>query len=527
MNPRTGRIGRRRRTLCQRCLLALDVCHGVVELAADPVRSRPVWPFRKGRAVQLDYVAKRVWHFSADRVAGSDADFFLPRVSGRNPVREKLLQQAQLGGYVHAGIEAMTQESTSSVRPRLAHWHQYLTYLHDMSRLHFNYSICHYPRTVNEIMAEAIPWTVGLLGTTTILSFTIGTLLGALRAAWPRAPGVCAFLMPPLWALHAIPFFLCGLILMYLLAFQLQWLPMFGGYTAGAFPALTLAFVGDVLPARDSASAVDHSRGHGRLGPDHARHDGHNPGRGHVTFAEAKGLKSRTVFLRYCVPQQRFCPRLRPWRWPWDRSSPARSWSKMIFPTPALARCYSMRFGKTPLPHPGYCLLGDCGARPGDLAARPALSLARSAYYLQEGVNARCIGTTVSAHAAHARSGTTRRVGGWTALYASQCVPGRRHLLLLALVLFVGIGHIVVDTSKSRALSVPALRPPSLPVPLWHGSARPRLTGHDGGRDAAHPADRLHCRVPGCWHGHYPGLCLSLLSGQDRYAHSELSSISA
>jgi hypothetical protein len=35
--------------------------------------------------------------------------------------------------------------------------------------------------------------------------------------------------------------------LMYLLAFQLQLLPMFGGYTAGAFPGLTLAFVSDVL----------------------------------------------------------------------------------------------------------------------------------------------------------------------------------------------------------------------------------------------------------------------------------------
>ena len=54
-------------------------------------------------------------------------------------------------------------------------------------------------------------------------------------------------LMLPLWALHAIPFFLCGLIRMYVLGFQLQWLPIFGGYTAGAFPALTLAFAGDVL----------------------------------------------------------------------------------------------------------------------------------------------------------------------------------------------------------------------------------------------------------------------------------------
>ncbi len=39
-------------------------------------------------------------------------------------------------------------------------------------------------------------------------------------------------------------------------------------------------------------------------------------------------------------------------------------------------------------------------------------------------------------------------------------------ILLSGLVLFVGIGHLVVDTSKSRALSAPALQPPSLKYPF-------------------------------------------------------------
>ena len=39
-------------------------------------------------------------------------------------------------------------------------------------------------------------------------------------------------------------------------------------------------------------------------------------------------------------------------------------------------------------------------------------------------------------------------------------------VLLLALALFVGIGHLVVDTSKSRPLSAPALRPPSVEHPF-------------------------------------------------------------
>jgi peptide/nickel transport system permease protein len=50
---------------------------------------------------------------------------------------------------------------------------------------------------------------------------------------------------------------------------------------------------------------------------------------------------------------------------------------------------------------------------------------------------------------------------------------GRRNLslvvgivLLLALVLFVGIGQVLVDTSKARPLSAPALQPPSLEYPF-------------------------------------------------------------
>ncbi len=107
--------------------------------------------------------------------------------------------------------------------------------------------------------------------------------------------------MPPLWALHAIPFFLCGLILIYILAFQLQWLPMFGGYTAGAFPALSLAFVGDVLTHAilPALSIILVATGGWALTMRSMMVT--TQGEDDVTFVEAKGLRSRTVFLRYCV----------------------------------------------------------------------------------------------------------------------------------------------------------------------------------------------------------------------------------
>ena len=196
--------------------------------------------------MQADYLAKRCGVFVLIVWLAATLNFFLPRLSGQDPVRATLLQQASLGGHVQAGLEAMVKEYERRFGLDRPLWVQYFAYLHDVSRFDFNYSISNYPRTVREILAEAIPWTVGLLGTTTLLSFVIGTLLGALLA-WPRAPRWMGLLMPPLWAFHAIPFFLCGLILMYLLAFQINLFPMFGGYSAGAFPALTVAFVGDVV----------------------------------------------------------------------------------------------------------------------------------------------------------------------------------------------------------------------------------------------------------------------------------------
>ena len=246
------------------------------------------------------YLVRRVGVFLLIAWLAATLNFFLPRLTGQDPVRVKLLQQAQLGGHVQAGIEEMVKEYDRRFGLDRPLWVQYLAFLRNAVRLDFNYSIANYPRTVNEMIAEALPWTVALLGTTTVVSFALGTFLGALLG-WPRAPRWMRWLMPPLWALHAIPFFLLGLILIYVFAFRFPVLPMFGGYSAGAFPALTLPFVVDlvrhaILPA---LSIVLVATGGWALSMRGMMVT--TQGEDYVTFAEAKGLRSLTIFLRYCV----------------------------------------------------------------------------------------------------------------------------------------------------------------------------------------------------------------------------------
>jgi peptide/nickel transport system permease protein len=250
--------------------------------------------------VPAGYLLRRLGVFVLIAWLAATLNFFLPRLTGQDPVRVKLLQQAQLGGHVQVGIEEMVKEYDRRFGLDRPLWEQYLTFLRNAARLDFNYSIANYPRTVNDMIAEALPWTVGLLGTTTVVSFALGTFLGALLG-WPRAPRWMRWLMPPLWALHAIPFFLLGLILIYTFAFRFPVLPMFGGYSAGAFPALTPAFVLDLvrhalLPA---LSIVLVATGGWALSMRGMMVT--TQGEDYVTFAEAKGLRSLTIFLRYCV----------------------------------------------------------------------------------------------------------------------------------------------------------------------------------------------------------------------------------
>jgi peptide/nickel transport system permease protein len=250
--------------------------------------------------VPAGYLLRRLGVFLLIAWLAATLNFFLPRLTGQDPVRVKLLQQAQLGGHVQAGIDEMVKEYDRRFGLDRPLWAQYLSFLRDAVRLNFNYSIANYPRTVSDMIAEALPWTVALLGTTTLVSFALGTFLGALLG-WPRAPRWMRWLMPPLWALHAIPFFLLGLILIYVFAFRFPVLPMFGGYSAGAFPALTPAFVLDlmrhaILPA---LSIVLVGTGGWALSMRGMMVT--TQGEDYVTFAEAKGLRSLTIFLRYCV----------------------------------------------------------------------------------------------------------------------------------------------------------------------------------------------------------------------------------
>jgi peptide/nickel transport system permease protein len=250
--------------------------------------------------MRLDYLLRRLGLFLVVVWVAATINFVLPRLSGGNAIRSQLLQQSAQGGYVQGNIDAMVAEFDKEFGLDKPLWEQYAVYLWNIVHLDFGFSMASYPTRVSTLMAQALPWTLALLGLSTAIAFSLGIFLGGLLA-WPKTPRfIVNVLLPPFLTLSAVPYYMLGLLLLWVFAFQFHFFPIFGAYSPGTIPDWSdPEFLKDVamhmvLPA---LSIVLSALGFWALGMRAmmvtVQHDDF------VQYAEAKGLKSRTVFFRY------------------------------------------------------------------------------------------------------------------------------------------------------------------------------------------------------------------------------------
>jgi peptide/nickel transport system permease protein len=251
-------------------------------------------------AVAGNYIFRRFIFFLFVVWLASTVIFILPRLSGQDPVKEKLLLEAQRGGHLQTGFEEMAKSYQTRLGLDQPLWIQYKNYMYDLLKFDLGPSITAFPRSVNEIIGDSIIWTVGLLGTVTLLSFILGTLAGALLG-WPRSPQFFKYFFTPLLTLSAIPYYLLALLLVYVFAFHLGWFPLFGGYKLGTIPNMSFDFIVQVLrhAILPALSIVLASVGFWALGMRGMMVT--NQGADFMVQAEAKGLRGARIFLRYVL----------------------------------------------------------------------------------------------------------------------------------------------------------------------------------------------------------------------------------
>ena len=160
------------------------------------------------------------------------------------------------------------------------------------------YSLAYFPQKVSAVVLRAVPWSLGLLLFSVLLAFTIGNLLGAL-AVWRRAHWLLQGLIYFFMTLSAMPFYLLALILLYLFAFHWPIFPIGGTFTVGSSREFGLATALDFLR---HATLPALSISLGLIGFWALSMRGVMAtimGEDFLVYARIKGLRERTIFLRY------------------------------------------------------------------------------------------------------------------------------------------------------------------------------------------------------------------------------------
>ena len=252
--------------------------------------------------MSVSYVVRRVGLFFVVLWCAATVNFVIPRLAPGNPIRSRVYLMATQGGYLAtpAAVTKMVDAYDKIFGLNKPILGQYVQYLWNTAHFNFGYSLAQYPAKVFPMIMRALPWTIGLLFVATLLGFSIGTLLGALMA-WTGSPKLLRYLVGPLLTLSSIPYYLLGLILVYLAAVSLKVLPLSGGYTLGTFPSFSFSFIVDVvrhaiLPA---CSIILSAIGFWAIGMRGMMIT--TEGEDYMTFAEAKGLPGRWIFYRYAL----------------------------------------------------------------------------------------------------------------------------------------------------------------------------------------------------------------------------------
>ena len=192
----------------------------------------------------MSYLLRKLGFYLVAFWVAVTVNFVIPRLMPGNPVDAMLTKLGQHGPVTPAtrhAIEALLGTDTHQSLPA-----QYGAYLHSLATGQLGVSVVYFPTPVGSIIGQTLPWTIGLIGLSTVLSFALGIGLGTL-AGWKRGSWLDNFI-PVTTMFQSVPYFWLALILLFLLGSTLSIFPLNGGYDVyNAVPGWNATFLRSVV----------------------------------------------------------------------------------------------------------------------------------------------------------------------------------------------------------------------------------------------------------------------------------------
>ncbi len=251
--------------------------------------------------MSIRYILRRLGIFFLIIWVASTINFLIPRLAPGDPMAAIIGQMEAQGAKVEnsAQIIALFRERFGLDDPLYL---QYFKYLGALAHLDLGYSIAYFPTKVTAIVANALPYTIGLLLVTTLITFTLGVFAGALLV-WHTTPRMARVVITFFMMLAPIPYYLLAIIFVSVLAFSLGLFPYSGLVSVGRIqkPGFDLGYIVDIIyhSTLPALSIIIAGVGGWTLGMRGMMVT--VLGEDYLTLAEAKGLRDRRIFFAYAM----------------------------------------------------------------------------------------------------------------------------------------------------------------------------------------------------------------------------------
>jgi peptide/nickel transport system permease protein len=249
--------------------------------------------------ITLGYLLRRIGIFFLTIWIAASIIWLIPRLAPGDPISAMVSRMIRTSGYVENSDKIIEgwKERFGLNDPLPV---QYVRFLGNIVTMDFGYSLAYFPTNVNQIIGQALPWTLGLLLIAVTITFFLGNFLGAVMA-WSRTPRLLKLIIPVGMLFTSLPSILAAIFLIYIFAFLLNWFPMRGSYGMGLQPSLSLEFISSVIQhgTLPALAVVLVSFGYWALGMRGMMIT--VEGEDYMLLARAKGLSPFYVLYRYMV----------------------------------------------------------------------------------------------------------------------------------------------------------------------------------------------------------------------------------
>lgn len=192
------------------------------------------------------YLVGRLTQFVLVIFLGVTLAFLITHLSPVDPVEQSVSLMTSFGATDPRSVELMREALRALYGLEGTLLEQYLTFWGRVLRGDFGPSLSSFPTPVMSLIAAALPWTIGLLTLSLVFTWSLGNLLGAL-AGYFRSSLLLKLAGAAVMAVHPVPAYITGLVLLLLFGYVWPVLPISGGAQMNLTPGFTLDYIRSVI----------------------------------------------------------------------------------------------------------------------------------------------------------------------------------------------------------------------------------------------------------------------------------------